>query len=242
MQCSAVLGAECWSPFWQTRRSAVAVVNHSWLLEVHLLSLYITSIVTIIENLWAHQARTRKVRDRIYYLVNLISKIEFADSISWGCSPSSAEVALWGVFTGETKDFPLCSHQYCIRICLPLALCRQLSNCVPSKFLTTQSNQQPLMKQSSHYFSFKVLLTEVSFHPLSLRATPEWNCSTTTVYFWVGLTDCSESELNFFQIPLRLIPQHPTWHLVCGNHSTSNMNINLIGLIITNNFGCLLLG
>ena len=163
MQYSTILGAECWFPFWQTRHSAVAVVNHSWLLEVHLLSLYITSIVTIIENLWAHHARTRKVRDIIYYLVNL-SKIEFANSISWGCSPSSAEVALWGVFMGDTKDFPLYSHQYCIRICLPLALCCQLSNCVPSKFLTTQSIQQPLMKQSSHYFSFKVLLTEVSFH------------------------------------------------------------------------------
>ena len=137
------------------------------------------------------------------------------------------------MFTGDTKDFALCTHQYSIRTCLPLALCHQLSNCVPSKFLTIQSNQQPLMKQSSHYFSFKVLLTEVSFHPLSLRTTPEWNCSTTTIYFWVVLAYCSETDLNFFQIPLRLIPQHLMWHLVCGNHSASNLNMNLIGLIIT---------
>lgn len=140
MEYSTILGAECWSPFWQTRHSAVAIVNHSWLLEVHLLSLYITSIVTIIENLWAHQARTTKVRDRIYYLVNLISKIEFTNSISWGCSPSSAEVALWGVFTEDTKDFPLCSHQYYIRICLPLALCHQLSVFLLSSLLPNLTN------------------------------------------------------------------------------------------------------
>ena len=233
MEYNTILGAECRSPFWQTRHSAVAVVNHSWLLEVHFLGLYITSIVTIIENLWAHQARTRKVRDRIYYLMKLISKIELANSISWHCSLRSVHKG----YKGLPTLYPSVFHQD-----MSTASTLSPTLCVPSKFLTIQSNQQPLMKQSSHYFSFKVLLTEVSFHPLSLRTTPEWNCRTTTIYFWVVLAYCSETDLNFFQIPLRLIPQHLTWHLVCGNHSTSNLNMNLIGLIITNNFGCLLVG
>lgn len=79
------------------------VVNHSGYWK-SICWVYITSIVTIIENLWARQARTTKVRDRIYYLWILLVKLNLLIQSAKVAHPPSAEVALWGVFT-EDKDF-----------------------------------------------------------------------------------------------------------------------------------------